>query len=1603
MKTIWEHPSGYKPQLELNWTVTDMAAAVYTVNDFGLLHVTSLETGEPISRVRARYFDPNLRVAQALGRGSAQASTQDSEPPSAEASDKGVAQASRRVAAQASEAADVQMSILLGETNNEGLLEFIPRARSGAKHYILLEKDDEKLIVPVEGSGWSNSWYGSPASYIMTDRKLYRPGEKLAIGGFLWRKLDVGIEADTSREGLNHARNAMNSATNSKTNSKTNSARNAASPSAFATSSARYVPRTGTVKIFLYAIDTGEELILGERKLSPEGGFDFSWAIPEDIELGQYRVGIRSESYLDDWQTITINEENPAEVIASIDAPEAIVRGDNFTAKLRGQSYSGAPLAGVRGHYKLYRGYSEDEDTTLTGDIVLGTDGSYELSIDAKKLNLGDDDSDAMLMLDFELWAPDGRIYEAESAYVSVSPAAFVCNLDPAELPATEGDAWRIDYRIGHDYFALAYPLDDVDDCFKSASGADDSSAEEDARSAEAYRSQRAKSVELEVWRMTPWGNKELVGSYELDPEQAYGSIDIARPAWGEILLLARTRDAHDRVWTTREYVYIASVQEEALKELQVIPDFPAHDAAAKLSADAKTGADGELIAQTPAGHRSVRDQRPEVGTLLAWDFIADKRARSILLIKTSPAGGGALPAGISYEVIKVVDGKARYSYTSTEEDYPGFRIQAMVSYAPSKTAKAACEKIVIDVPIASKAKELEIVVSAPETAEPGEEIVLDVKAEGGSELLVALVDKRRLDQTGHQLKNPLDTYYPYGAELDYLESYDVREHLVDLGFDFEGRYGAFVGASGVYDDMILARGHAAGAHIKMKKSREMALGAVAEAAPLYEANYDSAKSDGRVTKNEAGAIDLRDNFSALAYFKSGLVVDADGHKQIALTLPDDLTSYEVWVVGAKADRIGSARTTLAVQESLEARLYLPKALRLADEGEALLSLQNLRTVRVDSSAAARGEAVSVTGGEAVVGADGEGDSNAGSEGSEQDVLELSAYLLVDGAQIGPVQSLVLGSGETQTLRLPLPPLVLGKHKLEAWIEGAGMATRVLKAETEVLDLPLYEEVRTMGVVLPGAEPVVEHLLLGSETESLSYKLAKLPVEGLDAHITRATLGPEWASDALLDYMRALSYPVVAQDTGNTNELQAKAEKFWSFMCRDGAFIYISNVFDPSYMESAKVFVGLALVKDKEGAPRYEQEEVQRLVAYLQEEFEEASGYEQALVVLAVALWGKPELLEWVLRHPMRRDIQGNDAMVADFARALLTKNKTLLDIYASRLSYEATRVSFIDSWKEESSFLLLLYAFAAEELGVADEQLARMLASLVPNMTEEYRPLNIWHFLLRELMARSAYEGRVGGEFRAKQAVMVESSADAEACSETPTPIENDKKAQTIELPRIEGLGAQRVDFSSDCSGELRSEPGSELGRELRAQRAIAQDLELEIAPKANNEAPLFYEIGLRYERKIEDMQAREEGIGVYREIRDDEGNIVDELVAGKLYKMLVYLSAPRPRGLVRVTLPHPAGADSKPYFGLVGRLSSDLVLYLGNYSVVEVPFVMPYSGVYSLPPVTAFELAYPHIFGSSCGSRIEISAEAPVAVRAEDSARAHAEDSVPAEAEAK
>ena len=321
-----------------------------------------------------------------------------------------------------------------------------------------------------------------------------------------------------------------------------------------------------------------------------------------------------------------------------------------------------------------------------------------------------------------------------------------------------------------------------------------------------------------------------------------------------------------------------------------------------------------------------------------------------------------------------VVDGSAIVPVTITDADIPNVDVSIEVvgttpraaddgtplPNAPLRPAFAA-GGLMLSISTASRALDV-TVVPRSKTVAPGTSTAVDVTVNdpsgapvAGGQLAVVVVDEAVLALSGYTLDDPLSTFY--GQLPSYLATQYGRSSIVLAN--------PAVAASGQSQQTpaTTAGSTAAGAEASATTtvpSGDQKTSAADSAIPASAPNANGgATGPGGATTPVA----VRTNFDALAVFEPSVTTDSAGHATIDVPLPDNLTRYRVMVVAvAGPNMFGSAQSNITARLPLMVRPSAPRFLDFGDTFELPVVLQNQTAVDMTVDVVIQGDNLVITG-----------------------------------------------------------------------------------------------------------------------------------------------------------------------------------------------------------------------------------------------------------------------------------------------------------------------------------------------------------------------------------------------------------------------------------------------------------------------------------------------------------------------------------------------------------------------------------------------------------------------------------------------------------------
>lgn len=273
----------------------------------------------------------------------------------------------------------------------------------------------------------------------------------------------------------------------------------------------------------------------------------------------------------------------------------------------------------------------------------------------------------------------------------------------------------------------------------------------------------------------------------------------------------------------------------------------------------------------------------------------------------------------------------------------------------PDKAKRVAFAAGEIDLPVPPLKRTLEVSLAPrADAVDPGGSTVLDVEvrdADGRpvrAEVAVVAVDEAVLALAGYEAPDPIAAFYSAGSS-GFTVHHD-RGMVVLADPDTAGEAGSegalletlaeadmAVPTGGVVVPQsasmeVAATGSAFRQSAKQEVARRSRAGGEVEAALAVSAPAG----------NEGAPITVREDFAALALFAPRVQTDASGKAAVPITLPDSLTRYRLLAVAvAEGDRFGMDESALTARKPVMVRPSPPRFLNFGDRAELPVVIQN--------------------------------------------------------------------------------------------------------------------------------------------------------------------------------------------------------------------------------------------------------------------------------------------------------------------------------------------------------------------------------------------------------------------------------------------------------------------------------------------------------------------------------------------------------------------------------------------------------------------------------------------------------------------------------------
>lgn len=236
-------------------------------------------------------------------------------------------------------------------------------------------------------------------------------------------------------------------------------------------------------------------------------------------------------------------------------------------------------------------------------------------------------------------------------------------------------------------------------------------------------------------------------------------------------------------------------------------------------------------------------------------------------------------------------------------------------------------------------------------------------------QVALAVADEAVLALSGYKWSDPINVFYP--SLYSHVQNSLIRNTVLltenrklklnDKRPVLQGATNRAIGGAPYQARQSIAKSRALPGG-----AADMALGAAPpEAMPradrnmvqLEEASDESGYGGGRRPN-----VRMRTNFSALALFKPAIYTDENGKAQVDMKLPDSLTRYRIMAVAVSGkDKFGSSESNITARLPIMVKPSPPRFLHFGDECELPIVLQNQTDKDIDADVVLRAANASVS------------------------------------------------------------------------------------------------------------------------------------------------------------------------------------------------------------------------------------------------------------------------------------------------------------------------------------------------------------------------------------------------------------------------------------------------------------------------------------------------------------------------------------------------------------------------------------------------------------------------------------------------------------------
>jgi hypothetical protein len=749
--------------------------------------------------------------------------------------------------------------------------------------YLVARQGADQTILPRSTYFWGDdNWYQRPVAdmlrwYVFDDRSMYLPGEEVHVKGWLRR---IGGKQNGDVGLLGSALSAIS-----------------------------------------YQINDpqGNAITNGQAETNALGGFDFSFTLPEQVNLGYAQLiltaegslsGLDSNQYYHSFQIQEFRRPE-FEVTARNETSGPYFAGDAATVAVKASYYAGGALPNADvtwqvssspssyappnwpdftfGVWTPWWRFAESVDMGRFGPGGATTIETFSGQTDAAgehflQLEFGQDGEPKPISVLAEATVMDvNRQAWTGGTSLLVHPASLYIGLRSERYFVNQGQPLKIDFIVT-----------DLDG------------------SPAADRPVEIRAARLE-WKYSAgqWQEEEAdVQLCQAGSQTEPVTCTFETPIGGSYRITASVNDAQGRLNQSQMMRWVSGGKQPPARKVEqeqvtLIPDKDSY----------QPGETAQLLVQSPFSP-----------------------AEGLLTVNRSGI--------VSTQRFTITDGTATLLVPVEESSIPNLYVQVDVNGAAPRVdddgnnlsgvpARPAFATGQINLPVPPMQRVLKVQVSPDQNElEPGGETTLNVAVQdangqplANAELAVVVVDEAILALSNYQLADPMNTFYAQ-RPLDLYSVYGRASIILTNPLALAQQQ---TGSNMLLSTQTVSR---------QSMNDDFAgapLAAMPESAMEQEKGVGG---DGQAAQPDF--IRVRADFNPLAVFAPAVRTGPDGKAQVTVKLPDNLTRYRVMVVAVEqGQRFGMAEANLVARLPLMVRPSAPRFLNFGDRFELPVVLQN--------------------------------------------------------------------------------------------------------------------------------------------------------------------------------------------------------------------------------------------------------------------------------------------------------------------------------------------------------------------------------------------------------------------------------------------------------------------------------------------------------------------------------------------------------------------------------------------------------------------------------------------------------------------------------------